>query len=122
MSEVNKIAGRAVTRVNAIVIRDVITIIAIRRGLKREKPDAGDAQSGEVIETSRQPFKVADAITVRIHERFNIEIINHRIFVPEIINHASSSPFIGVYNNYPILMLSKSLLSSRFHLKKICVK
>src|SRR5262245_7611308 len=43
MGEIDEIAKRAVARVDAIVIGHVITIIAMRRRLKRHQPNGGNA-------------------------------------------------------------------------------
>ena len=44
------VAERAVFRMNATVIRDVIAIVAARRGIERQQPHGGDAELRDVVQ------------------------------------------------------------------------
>src|SRR5262249_54984092 len=91
IGEVDEIAGTAVLRIHTVVVRDVISVIEIRRRLKRLKPDAGDTESGEIVQTAGNTLEVADSVTVGIHKGPNVQTVDNGVLVPEIINHGSCS-------------------------------
>jgi hypothetical protein len=90
MGKFDEIAKRAVAPVDAIIVGDVITAVAMRRDLKRHQPNCRDAEPRQVIEPARQPNEVPDPITVRVHVDADGGAINDSIFVPEIVDHAPS--------------------------------
>jgi len=49
--EFDEIAERSVARVDAVVIGDVVSVVALRRGLKRRQPNRRDAQTLEIVES-----------------------------------------------------------------------
>jgi len=85
--EIDKITGGAMSGVDSVIIGNVITTIKIRGWLKWLEPETSDAEAGKVIEASRKTFKVPDTVTVRIHKRANVETVNNRVFIPEIVDH-----------------------------------
>ena len=87
MGELDEIAERAVARIDAVIVGDVVAVVLARRGLKRHQPDRGDAESMQVVDAAQQPLEVADTITVRVHIGANGKAINHTILVPEIVDH-----------------------------------
>ena len=48
--EFDEIAQRSITRVDVVVIGNVIAVISTGRSLKRHEPDCGHAQSVQVIQ------------------------------------------------------------------------
>src|SRR5262249_42594198 len=54
MGKFDKIANRAVTRIDAVIIGHVVTVIAMGRDLERHQPDGRDAETMQVVETSHQ--------------------------------------------------------------------
>jgi hypothetical protein len=48
--ELHEIAERAVLRMHTVIVGDVVAVIAIGRGIERLQPDAGNAQSRQVVE------------------------------------------------------------------------
>ena len=62
--ELDEVAERAVLRVDAVVVGDVVAVVAVGRRVERQQPEAGDAEAGEVVEPPRQPVEVADAVAV----------------------------------------------------------
>src|SRR5438094_369313 len=74
-------------RIDTIKIRDVVSIVEIRRGLKWLQPDAAHAKPGKVVEPPGQAFEVADTVTVRIHKGSDVEAVNDGVLVPEVVDH-----------------------------------
>jgi hypothetical protein len=50
MSELDEVAERPVARINAVVIRDVVTVVLAGRRLKRHQPNGGDAEPIQIVE------------------------------------------------------------------------
>ncbi len=69
--ELDEVAERSVLRVDAVVVGDVVAVVAIGRGIERLQPDAGDAEAGQVVEPPRQPVEVADAVAVARRRYFS---------------------------------------------------
>ena len=73
----------AVVRVHAAVFGDVVAVVAPRRGVERQQPDRVDAQIGNVVELFDQAGEITDAVVVGIEEGLQVDLIDHRILVPE---------------------------------------
>ena len=78
-----EVAQCSIGRVDVGVIGDVVSIVAQWRREEWQKPDAGDSQVLQIVETRQQARKIADAIVIRIGKRANVEFIDNRVFVPE---------------------------------------
>src|SRR5215472_7885437 len=89
MGKFDKIADRAVTRIDAVIIGHVVTVVAMGRDLERHQPDGRDAETMQVVETAHQTLEVADAVAVGIHVGSNRQAIDHRILVPKIVDHGT---------------------------------
>src|SRR5690349_3779269 len=89
MREVHEVAQRAVAGVDAVVVGDIVAVVAMRRGLERHQPDGCHAQSVQIVQPSRETAKVADAIAVSVHVSANGQTIDDRVLVPEIADHAA---------------------------------
>ncbi len=81
--EMPEVLERAVIRVDVLVIGDVVAVIAQRRRIERQQPDAGDAEARHVIELGVQPREIADAVVVGIEERLHVELVDDGVFVPK---------------------------------------
>ena len=79
----------AVAGVNGGVVGDVVAVVAQGRGEEREKPEAGDAQVLEVVETGDETGEVADAVRVRVLEGADVQFVDDCVFVPEWISGAA---------------------------------
>src|SRR5690606_25934203 len=88
--ELDEVARRAVAPVDAVVVADVVAVVAVRGRLERREPQRVDTQELQVVEASYQSFEVADAVAVRVHERLEIEAVDHRVLVPELVDHAGA--------------------------------
>jgi hypothetical protein len=84
--EVDEISERAELRMDPVVVGNVVPVVAIGRRIKRLQPEARNSKAGEVIEPSRQAGEVADAVSVCVDVLLNVEAINNRVLVPEIVN------------------------------------
>ena len=85
VQECLEILESAVAGMNGVIIRDVIAIIAKRRGIKGQQPDGVDAQLLQIIEALRQARKVADAVAVAVIERAHVQLVNDGVFVPQAV-------------------------------------
>src|SRR5262245_3241766 len=83
IEKLGKVFQRAVARMNAAVIRNVISIVTERRWIHREQPQAIDAEVPEVAELSGQALEIADAITVAVSERLDVQLVDDRVLVPK---------------------------------------
>ncbi len=88
VGELHKITQGAVARIDAVVIRDVVAIVAMRRDLKRHQPDRRDAEAVQVIEAAHQAGEIADAVAIGIHVGADRQAVDDRVLVPEIVDHS----------------------------------
>ncbi|MNF73872.1 hypothetical protein D3C84_558880 [compost metagenome] len=72
-----------VVAVHAPVFGDVVAVIAPWRGVERQQPEGVDAQVGDVVELGDQAGKVTDPVVVGIEIGFHVQLIDHRVLVPE---------------------------------------
>lgn len=66
--EFNEVAKSAIALIDAVVVRNVVSIVLAGRGLKRHEPNRRDAEAVQVVETPRETAKVAYTIAVGVHE------------------------------------------------------
>src|SRR5687768_2053959 len=85
--------------VNAVVITDVVTVVAVQGGVEGHEPDTGDTDAGEIIEALRQAAKVPDTIAVAVHVSFDIQAVEDGVLPPKVdhrlsrhANHSSDAP------------------------------
>src|SRR4029450_5288223 len=83
----DKIAEGAVTRIDAVVIGDVIAVVATGRGLERHQPDRRDAEAVQIVQPAHQPLEIADPVAIGIHVGADRQAIDDGILVPEIVDH-----------------------------------
>src|SRR6202163_578358 len=67
--ELADVLERSVRLVDADVVRDVVAVVAQRRGEERQQPQRGDSEAGQIIESRREAANVADPVAVRVLER-----------------------------------------------------
>src|SRR5258705_10819814 len=97
MGELDEIAQRAVTRIDAVIVGDVVAVIPAWRGLKWHQPDRGNAKSVQIIEPAKQPPEIAEAVGVGIHISSDGETIENTILVPKVINHGEAALFASAF-------------------------
>src|SRR5438477_546236 len=94
MGEFDKIAQRAIARIDTVIIRDVVPVVALRRHLKRHQPDRGDPQPVQIIETPHQPGEIADPVAIGIHIAADRQAVEDRVLVPEVVDHGGPSRWL----------------------------
>src|SRR5436190_17588656 len=87
VSKLDEIAQRAVSRIDIVIIGDVVTAVLARRRLKRHQPDRGHAESMQVIEATHESCEITDPIAVSVHVSVYRQAVDHRVLVPKIIDH-----------------------------------
>src|SRR6185437_577832 len=60
-----------------------------------------DAKTLDVVELLHQPGKVTDTVTVRIEKRFDVELVDDRVLVPEWIGHHRKCMFLAHHAALP---------------------
>src|SRR5215475_8801135 len=83
VGEIDKVAKRPIALVNAIVVGDVVAVVAVWRSLKRHQPYGRDAQTMKIVQPPFQPTKVADAVAVGIHVGADRQAIDYCVLVPK---------------------------------------
>ena len=72
---------------DAVVVGDVVAVVLVRRGIERLQPEAGDAEPGKVVELARQPAEITDAVAVAVEILLDVEAVDDRVLVPEVVDH-----------------------------------
>ena len=75
-----QILHRAVARVNGTIVGHIIAVVALGRGEERRQPEIVNAQVGEVVQFRGDALQIAEAVTVRIHEGFRVNLVDNFIF------------------------------------------
>ena len=75
-----QILHRAVARVNGTVVGHIIAVVALGRGEERRQPEIVNAQVGEVVQFRGDALQIAEAVTVRVHEGFRVNLVDNFIF------------------------------------------
>src|SRR5262245_19118676 len=72
----------AVRRMNACVVRYVVTIVLQWRRIERQQPNRSNSEILQVVELIGQALKIADAIGVAVVESADVDFVNYRVLVP----------------------------------------
>jgi hypothetical protein len=100
MGELDEIAERAVTRIDAVIVGDVVAVVLARGGLERHQPDRGDAEALQIIEPPQQALEVANAVAIGVHIGADGKAVEYAVLVPEVVDHAL--PAILVVDRYQV--------------------
>src|ERR1035441_10469532 len=68
---------------DCVVIRDVIAIVAQRRGEEWHKPYRAGPQFLKVVELLFKPWKITNAIPVAVVESADVDLVDDRVLVPK---------------------------------------
>ena len=94
--ELDEVAERPVARVDAVVVGDVVAVVAVRASAGTAPSQTHvDAEALEVVEPAAQPLEVADAVAVGVQERLDVEAVDDRVLVPEVAQHAPGTLLDG---------------------------
>ncbi|MNM28348.1 hypothetical protein D3C81_388620 [compost metagenome] len=100
-----------VVAVHAAILGDVIAIVAAWRRIERQEPDGIDAKVGDVIEFGDQAGKVADPVVVGVEIGFDMNLIDHRVLVPERV--LDEGGCLGFLRHLKLLLNSLHILQMR---------
>jgi hypothetical protein len=72
-------------RVDVLVERDVVPGVVLRRGVDGRQPDDVHAQTGQVVEATRDPREVPDAVTVAVGEAPGPDLVHDGGLPPQVV-------------------------------------
>ena len=78
-----EVVERPVDRVDRRVVRDVVPVVAKRRRIEGQQPEAGDAEVVQVGQLLREAGEIADAVAVAVVEGADVRFVDDRVLVPE---------------------------------------
>ena len=81
--------------VDAEIVRDVISPVAVRRGEGRIEPDAVDAEPVEIVQSCTKPNEVPDAVVVRVRERSRIRLVENAAGPPRLSRRSHAQRYPG---------------------------
>src|SRR6266567_2899212 len=87
-----EISERTEVWIDVEIIGNVVTVITLRRGIKRQEPDSRNAEFLEIIELLDQATEVAHPIAIAVTKRLNVQFIDDRVFVPKRIDRRITEP------------------------------
>jgi hypothetical protein len=88
--EFHEIARRAVLGMDPVEVADIVSVVAVRRRIERLQPETCHAETREVFEAAVESLEVTCAIPIRIHVLFNVQAVENRVLVPEVVDgHAT---------------------------------
>ena len=85
LDEAAEILHRPEIGVDVAIIGDVVAVVAAGGGVERQQPQRGDAEILQIPQFLGQPGKVADAVIVAVGEGLDVELIDDRVLVPELV-------------------------------------
>ena len=77
-----KVVQRAVGRVNGSVVRHVVTVIHLRRDIKRRQPDGVNAKGFQVVKALRYAAQIAGAAAGGILKTLWVNLIDNAVLPP----------------------------------------
>ena len=77
-----KVIERAVIRMHAFIIRNVITPVAVGRWVNGGQPDRVHAQAGDIIEFGNKAGEIALPVAIAVAETADIDLIDDRATPP----------------------------------------
>src|SRR5579871_4962148 len=81
--EALEIVQRSVDWVNGSVVGDVVTVVAQGRREEGHQPYRVDSQIPQVVELLGQSLEVANAISVAVVKRTDVDLIDDSVLVPK---------------------------------------
>ncbi len=83
LQECLELLERAIARMDVRIIGNVVPIVPKWRWIHGLDPEAVDAERREMVQLGRQPDEVADAVSVAVRKRLDVQLIEDRVLVPE---------------------------------------
>ncbi|GAA2071124.1 hypothetical protein GCM10009758_10770 [Microbacterium hatanonis] len=78
------VAEGSVSRIDPVVVLDVVAVVALRRRVERREPQTRDPELGEMVEPLREAAQVADSIVVGVEVGLDVEVLEDRGLPPQI--------------------------------------
>ena len=72
----------AVVGMDAQVVRDVVAVVVVGRGVERGQPDRVDTEAAQVGKAGADPAEVADTVTVGVLEAPDVDLVDHAAAPP----------------------------------------
>ena len=113
-NEVTHVFERAKERVNVLVVRDVVTVVILRRLVDGGKPQHVDTQISEVVQLGGNTGDVPDAVAVRVSERARVDLVHDGTLPPVVFTQGDAhvSPCCLKKQLYWCVGLQKLFLAS----------
>jgi hypothetical protein len=93
IDECAQIGHGAVIRMDPAVISDIIPVVAARRWIKGQQPDCIHAEICNVVDLLQGAAEVADAVTIGVEKRLDVQLVDRRVLVPQRIARRVLAPF-----------------------------
>ena len=81
-NQVVHVLQRSEDGIDVLIVRDVISIVILRRAEDRREPDCADAKFLKIIQLCEDPGEVPDSVAVGVTEAPRIDLVNHRLLPP----------------------------------------
>ena len=81
--EIFEFGKRSVIRAHLVISGDVVAVVLSGRRIEGEKPDSIHPEAVDIIELGVKAGEIADAVVVGVEKRFDVQLIDDRILVPE---------------------------------------
>ena len=92
LDEAAEILHRPEIGIDVAIVGDVVAVVAAGGGVERQQPQRGDAEILQIPQFLGQPGKVADAVIVAVGEGLDVELVDDRILVPELVGDGRLAP------------------------------
>ena len=74
---------------DVLVVGNVVSVVLEGRWKEGQEPQTGNAQALKVVELLDQAREIADPVVVAVEECADVQLVEHRVFVPERIGRDS---------------------------------
>jgi hypothetical protein len=83
-----EVIERAVDGIDAVVVRDVVAEVRVRRRVDGRQPDRVGAELLDVVEARRNAAQVADAVPVRVLKGTRVDLVDDGV-APESLSRSA---------------------------------
>jgi hypothetical protein len=93
---------------DVVVVRNVVAVVLQRGGIERQQPERRHAEVLQIVELACESLKVTDAIAVAVSEGAHVQLVKHRLLVPErVLHHRRLARGFLNLNHAPPCQISK---------------
>jgi hypothetical protein len=83
VDEIAEVRHRAEGGVDAVIVGDVIAVVASRRRIERQQPQRVHAQILQIVELADQAAEIAHAVAVAVEKRLDVQLVDDGVLVPQ---------------------------------------